>query len=273
MTIIIFALLGVFIGSFVNALVWRVHEQSAKKKPGKDLSILHGRSMCPHCKHQLGWRDLVPIFSWLSLGGKCRYCKKSISWQYPLVEFSLGVLFTLSYVLLVQGEELSTLEHVQFGGWLAVLSGFMALTVYDFRWMLLPNRIVYPLIGVAAIIAALGIIDGGWDELLATVYSVLIAGGIFFLLFQLSGGKWIGGGDVKLGLLIGLLMQDPAKAFLVLLIASVAGTVVILPGLATKKITPKTRIPFGPFLILGATVVYLVGAQVIDWYKDSLLGL
>src|SRR5665213_2769212 len=94
MIIALLALLGLVFGSFVNALVWRLHEQEVllekRKKPSKKqlekLSILNGRSMCPHCKHELAIKDLVPLFSWIALKGKCRYCGKPISWQYPVVE-------------------------------------------------------------------------------------------------------------------------------------------------------------------------------------------
>ncbi len=273
MLILIWFLLGLFFGSFVNALVWRVHEQSGKKKKHPELSIVNGRSMCTHCKHQLAWYDLIPLFSWLSLAGKCRYCRKPIGWQYPVVELTLAVLFAVSYLLIPDTTQSDLLTGFQFAAWLVILTGFLALIIYDFRWMLLPNRIVYPLIVVAGVLASVNIIfGGGWSLLLATIYSVIIAGGIFFLLFQLSGGRWIGGGDVNLGVIIGLLLQNPLQAFLVLLLASCIGTVVILPGLMLKKITTKSRIPFGPFLIIATIFVYLVGESLIEWYKRSVLG-
>ena len=96
--IIILAWLGLCAGSFVNALVWRLHEQKRSKKADKKLSILNGRSMCVHCRHELTWYDLIPLFSWLLLRGKCRYCKKPISWQYPIVELATAAVFVLSYI-------------------------------------------------------------------------------------------------------------------------------------------------------------------------------
>src|ERR1700677_3953472 len=105
MIIFILAIVGLCLGSFVNALVWRLHGQAAekgKKKPNQDylsqLSVAKGRSMCPHCKHQLANRDLIPLLSWLSLKGKCRYCAKAISPQYPLVELITALLFIASYI-------------------------------------------------------------------------------------------------------------------------------------------------------------------------------
>lgn len=272
--VIIFLVLGLFFGSFINALVWRIHEQAKKKKPTKELSILHGRSMCPHCKHTLAPKDLIPVLSWLVRGGKCRYCGKPIHWQYPLVELATAALFAVSYIAWPEAGEIAWLTALQFGGWLAILTGFIALVVYDIRWMLLPNRIVYPLMGIASLLVIVTATStGDWGLFIETALSVGIAGGIFFLLFQVSKGTWIGGGDVKLGLLIGLVLQDPFKAFLMLLLASVLGTLLILPGLASKKITVKSKIPFGPFLIIATIFVMLWGEHFITWYKQVILGI
>src|SRR5690606_6942893 len=101
MIIAVLALLGLCLGSFVNALVFRVHAQSklksgSKKKIGKrdvDLSVSRGRSVCIHCGHELAAKDLIPLLSWLLLRGKCRYCHRPISWQYPLVELTASLLF------------------------------------------------------------------------------------------------------------------------------------------------------------------------------------
>src|SRR4051812_13278636 len=98
MIIAVLIVFGLCLGSFVNALVWRVHEQEAAKKPNKKLSVLNGRSMCPHCEHELAAKDLIPVLSWLSLGGKCRYCHKPISKQYPLVELLTALLVVGSYI-------------------------------------------------------------------------------------------------------------------------------------------------------------------------------
>src|SRR5882762_114793 len=104
MIIVVLAILGLCFGSFVNAAVWRIYAQEQVKskklqvKKSTNLSIVNGRSVCPHCEHELAAKDLMPVFSWLSLGGKCRYCKKPISRQYPLVELLTAVLFVFSYL-------------------------------------------------------------------------------------------------------------------------------------------------------------------------------
>ncbi|MGH7241227.1 MAG: prepilin peptidase [Candidatus Saccharimonadales bacterium] len=272
--------LGLCWGSFVNALVWRVHEQSletTKKRPNKkrlrELSIVQGRSMCPDCKHELGPQDLIPVLSWLSLGGKCRYCRKPISWQYPLVELLTAGLFVASYMW--WPSSLTGWAWLPFGLWLMLLVGLVALTVYDLRWMLLPNRIVYPLSAVALTLACVQALQAAhhWQAVLNTAIAVAIGGGIFYVLFQVSAGKWIGGGDVRLGWLLGLVMATPSRSFLFLFLAAIAGSVVSVPLLLIKKAKKDTVIPFGPFLIAGAIVTQLFGASIISWYEHIFLGL
>lgn len=243
---------GVCLGSFVNAYVWRTHVQlqlQKGKKPGKQYSILHGRSMCPDCKHGLGVKDLVPVLSWLSLKGECRYCKKPISWQYPAVELLTGVLFVISYF--AWPNAFSTGEWLYFGLWLAMVVQLVALAVYDLRWMLLPNRMVIVAAGIATVmLATRAVTDTSLEPLLSALWGVVIGGGLFYVLFQLSDGKWIGGGDVKLGAVLGLTVGGPMNAILLLFIASFAGTIVMLPLLLSGKTKRTSKMPFGPFLAI-----------------------
>lgn len=269
MLVIICFFLGLLCGSFVNALVWRLHKQeTARSKVAKQkLSIVHGRSMCTSCKHQLTGLDLIPVFSWVFLKGRCRYCKHPISTQYPLIELLTGALFAASY--LFWPGDLSSTGALQFGLWLVILTGLVALVIYDIKWMLLPNRIVFPLFVFALLYALLGVPSG---DVVQNIYelllSVVIGGGLFFLLFQISDGRWIGGGDVKLGVVLGLLLGGPYLAFLMILLASLLGTLFILPGLALKVITAQSKIPFGPFLIASAYLILLFGTGATDAYLD-----
>ena len=277
MVYIALLLLGLCFGSFVNALVWRMYQKSLPYKrraaSQKELSIATGRSMCPHCKHTLHAKDLLPVVSWLLLKGKCRYCKKPIGWQYPLVEVVTAVLFVVSYVFwpLEFGAQGLFLLVV----WLISLVVFMALTVYDIRWMLLPNSMVFPLIGLGVIqtIVVSLLFGGGVSYLISVVAAVAIAGGIFYVLFQLSGGSWIGGGDVKLGYALGLLLATPGLAFLMLFTASLLGVAVALPGLITKRNTVASKIPFGPYLMMATFICMLFGQHIIDWYMSAVLGV
>lgn len=274
MIIIALVLCGLALGSFVNALVWRLHEQDAVKrgKKGSDeLSIAKGRSMCPHCRHKLAARDLVPVLSWVALRGKCRYCKKSISPQYPLVELLTAALFVALYIW--WPVSFTTAQTVIFVLWLALATGFMALIVYDLRWMLLPDRIVYPLTGLAAVIAAIAALtaDNPAMAVLNTILAVAVSGGLFYLLFQISKGKWIGGGDVKLGWLLGLVAATPARSALLIFLAALLGSLVSIPLLLSKRMKRDSVIPFGPFLITAAVLVQLFGHGILSWYQRTFL--
>ncbi len=280
MIIVVLAVAGLCLGSFVNALVWRLHEQvqeferkTPRQKYLQRLSISRGRSMCPHCKHELAASDLIPVVSWLSLRGKCRYCAQPISIQYPVVEVLTAVAFLASYVW--WPTVLSGLDIAVFGLWLALLTGLMALLVYDLRWYLLPNRVIYPLAAIAAVQAAVraAAAERPLVALLNTALAVIVGGGIFYVLFQISKGKWIGGGDVKLGWVIGLALGTPGGSFLFIFIASLLGSLVSIPLLASKRLKRDSLIPFGPFLIAAAVVVQLFGDRILHWYGHVVLML
>lgn len=275
MIYLVLALLGLCLGSFVNALVWRIYQQenvSAKVKgstSSKKLSILHGRSMCPNCKHELSANDLVPVLSWLELRGKCRYCHTPISRQYPLVELLTAVLFIGSYYYWPYG--LETAGVVQFGLWLVILTGFMALTIYDIKWMILPDRIVYPLIGIGLLqVMALGMISSSVEPVTQAAIGIVCTSGLFYVLFQVSKGKWIGGGDVKLAVILGILVGGPLNSALLLFIASLLGCIVSIPLLISKKVK-NNRIAFGPFLIIATVIVYIFGASINIWLQNILI--
>jgi leader peptidase (prepilin peptidase)/N-methyltransferase len=260
-------------------LVWRLHEQDvlAGKKGRaaatrrRALSISRGRSMCTHCGHELAARDLVPVLSWLWLKGKCRYCQAPIGWQYPVVEVTTGILFALSYA--VWPHELHGLGLFQLVIWLIFVVGFVALAVYDLRWMLLPDRIVYPLIALAALLTCVGALwTGKWADLYQPLLAAGIIFGLFWGLFQLSKGSWIGGGDVKLAPVLGMLAGTPFRALLVIFLASLLGTLGSLPAMVHSKRAFTLKVPFGPYLLLATTIVVLFGDRIVAWYQHLLLG-
>lgn len=257
------AFLGLCLGSFVNALVWRVHHK-------KDW--VRARSQCTHCGHQLSAQDLIPVFSWLYLRGRCRYCKKPISIQYPTVELAAAVVFVLSYLYWpnpLQGGQL-----VLFVTWLACSVGLLALLLYDLKWMILPNTILYPTLLAAVagqLIYLVGFEPHKLHALVIWGWSVVIASGIFWLLFTASKGKWIGYGDVRLGWLTGTLLMGPLKSALMIFIASAIGTLVILPLIAADKKKLSAKIPYGPYLITATFICMLFGDSIIDWYKRMFL--
>jgi prepilin signal peptidase PulO-like enzyme (type II secretory pathway) len=276
--LLILIVLGLCLGSFVNALVWRIHEQNKEKgkvKPDqkylKSLSISKGHSICPSCKHRLNALDLIPVLSWVSLQGKCRYCKQQISVMYPLVEVLTAVLFVFSYEywpLNLHGLNVAIIIL-----WLLISVTLMALFVYDLKWYILPNKLIYPL-GVLSVVFAVLELINSYDfghSLLNLVLAVIVGGGIFYILFQVSSGKWIGGGDVKLGFVLGLVAGSAEKSLLFIFLASVIGSLISLPLLAIGKIKTNMKIPYGPLLIIGIVITYLFGSDIIAWYQKLFI--
>ncbi len=256
--LLIFA--GLMFGSFINALVYRLHEKK---------NWVTGRSECPMCHHLLGPLDLVPFFSWFFLGGKCRYCHKPIP-DSPIVELALPALFVVSYLFWpqpLQGEGLYA-----FIFWLVFLVGFTALAVYDLKWFLLPDVIVFPLIGLAAaqVLGRFVFFGNDWRELTGSLVGAAVISGLFYAIYAFSKGKWIGFGDVKLAVVLGLLAGGALPAMLVLFVASVLGTIMSLPLVLTGKANRKSHLPFGPMLIAGVVVVVLFGQAIIEWYSNLI---
>lgn len=281
MIIIVLVFFGVCLGSFVNALVYRLHEQATDpgyvkraKHPIDDylnnISIFKGRSMCPNCHHKLAAIDLVPLFSYLWLRGKCRNCRKEISWQYPIVELLVAVLFVISYIWWPASFDLA--GTFSFVLWLMFLTAFMALSIYDLRWFLLPDRIVFPLVGLAAfeVIVKSTVFNGGPQTVIDAGLGVIAIAGLFYLLYVFSRGAWIGFGDVKLAVVLGLLVGGPEKGLLVIFIASILGSILAIPMLLKGRAKTTTQIPFGPFLIIATMIVVLFGTNLTNFYVSFI---
>ncbi len=223
--------------------------------------------MCVHCGHGLAAKDLVPVLSWITLRGKCRYCHKPIP-DNPFSELLTPLLFIVSYAFWPYGFEAKGL--MLFAVWLVLLVGFVALCIYDLRWKLLPNRIVFVLMALVLGQVVVEVFwSGGVDRLLGALWGVLFGAGLFWLLFQLSNGRLIGGGDVKLGVVYGLLLGGPVRSLLCIFLASIFGTLVALPLVLVGKAEKSTKIPFGPYLILATILVYLFGGDIVGWYRAA----
>jgi leader peptidase (prepilin peptidase)/N-methyltransferase len=289
-TLVVF---GLIFGSFANALVWRLHGQEdlldrladlqAKKRSKatdkeiaslKDeletLSMSKGRSMCSKCRHPLAPKDLVPLFSWVWLRGKCRYCRQPIV-DPPLLEIGLPVAFVVSFVFWPMA--LSGYGLLAFLLWLVFLVAFAALTLYDIRWFLLPDKIVWSMVALATLQVLLHtlVFGGGMTVLVTAFWGVVTASGIFFSLYQVSKGEWIGFGDVKLGIVLGLLVGGPAQGLMLIFIASMLGTLASLPLLVRRKVKRTSIIPFGPFLMAAAFILVLFGQRLVDRFTTLML--
>lgn len=249
LTVFLIFVLGLVIGSFLNSVISRLKTEE---------SILSGASHCPHCKGKLAWRDLIPLASFFILKRRCRYCKKPISWQYPLVELATALAFVLIFYKLQ-----ATTYHLVFQ-WTFV-SFLIVIFVYDLKHYLILDKVVFPAAGLAAIYQI-------WQSnFLNALLGAVLLSSFFALLFFFSKGRWIGAGDVKLGFFLGFLISWP-KTLVLFLLAYLGGGLVALVLLAagSKKLTD--RIPFGTFLAVAAFVAMLWGEEITNWYF-RLIGL
>jgi len=240
------------------------------KKKRREISIVYGRSECVSCKHILSPIDLIPVLSWLSLKGKCRYCAKPISIQYPLVEILTALLFVFSYVFWpVKISSFPT--FIFFFSWLIILAGFIVLSLFDFKKFILPFLIVKPLLVISLLTLTVCLFFAkDPSNYFLHLISGLVLGGMLYLLYIFSDGKWLGGGDVSLGALIGLQLSSPTFIPLVLLISSIGGLLFLIILNRIKNVGFKAKIPFGPFLMFGCFIAVLFGTKIINWYLDAL---
>ncbi len=258
-------LIGAAMGSFAGATAWRLHTKR---------NMVNDRSECEHCHHKLGVGDLLPVVSWLVLGGKCRYCKAPIGWLTFFAETVVATAFVVSYIYWPLGFG-EWQAQALFALWLLYIVVLAMLLIYDARWMLLPDKLVLPLIAVGFFDAALRVSLIGQASTLGYVLHVGLGitaiAGLYGALYFISRGKWVGFGDVKLAVFIGAVLGWQ-KALLVLGLANVIGFLVVVPGLLSGKLTRTSRVPFGPFLIAGFLVAGLWGDVLIHWYL-GLTGL
>ncbi|PIQ91401.1 MAG: hypothetical protein COV70_03895 [Parcubacteria group bacterium CG11_big_fil_rev_8_21_14_0_20_39_22] len=264
-TILIF-LLGSAIGSFLNVVVLRYNT-------GK---ITSGRSMCFSCGHKLSPLDLVPIASFLVQGGKCRYCGTKISKQYPGVEIITGILFValfykVLWVPILLGS-VSIESFLLFILYAFIVSILVAIAVYDIRHKIIPNMLVYLFIILSALhlflIYPLDYLLSypGFFDLLAGLMFFGVLGGLWLI----SNGKWIGLGDGKLSLGIGLLLGFTFGISAIVLsfwIGAIFAILALILGkikpLGSTKLTMKSEMPFAPFLILGTLIILFFPIDVI----------
>ncbi len=243
-----FLILGLIIGSFLNVIVYRVH----------DAETLLGRSFCRHCKKQVHWYDNIPLISFILLWGQCRACQGKISWQYPAFELLTGVLFGLA------GSLFSPLS--QGGSWLpigwllGIISILLVIAVYDLRYMEIPLIVL-----IIGSVWTLGYLLTTWQpgaNILMSRLGLGVLGGLtvavfFFALVYASHETWMGWGDVWLGGLAGLIVGLPAVLFM-LTLSFGSGAAVGLILIAFSKKHMKSQIPFAPYLVIGVLLVLLL---------------
>ena len=248
--IFLFALLGLAVGSFLNVCIDRLPQNE---------SIVSPPSHCPACQHRLAGKDLIPVFSYLRLRGRCRYCQASIPRKLLWVELATGLIFALLY------------WHYGLSPALGIMAFyaclFIIISVIDLEHGLILNKVVYPALVVALLLA---LIPQPWlaERLVDRVANAALGGaigfGLFFLIAIVSRGG-MGWGDVKLAGLIGLATGFPLVFFSIIL-GAILGAVVAVALVVAKKRTFKETLPFGPFLALAAIVTLLWGSNILNWY-------
>ncbi len=250
--------LGVFVfgilwGSFLGAWIYRLHAH----KP-----VVMARSMCPYCGHVLGAFDLIPLFGFLFLKGRCRYCKKKISWEYFFLELATGLLFALfTYSLL--GVDIGMLDWGIFLDllyyWFIVVM-MLFFFVYDFKHYLILDKVILPVTGILLIWRlVLGI--SFWNMLLGA----FLASGFFLFQYLVSKGRWIGGGDIRMGGLMGVILGFP-DVLAALFIAYLGGALVSLLLMGCGFKTWGSKIPFATFLTSAVLVTLLWGDRLLEFY-------
>jgi len=246
---------GLIIGSFLNVVIWRVANSESLLRPG---------SHCPHCKHPIRPWDNIPLLSWFILGGHCRDCYKPISTRYPLVEFLTGVLFVLPPLIL--GLHVQTIAYMLLG------AGLLTLSAIDIDTRRLPTRVVYVVLGsqVLTLLAASAYYHR-WNSLEWALISAAWASAMFWVLRVATHGRGMGKGDVRLAFLVGFSCGWLGLLVPVfwLLVASASGVLGGFLLLALGKVSRRSRIPFGPYMSLGAILAVLYGAQVVHWWSTA----
>lgn len=248
-------LFGSVIGSFLNVVILR----------GEKAESLSGRSHCPSCKHQLSTTDLIPIFSYIFLGGKCRYCKAKLSLQYPLVEVTTAISFSILYLTNLQND----LFNLFFFFFLTSI--FIVLSVEDFKTGLLPDRYIFTgIVGTCFYLAVNLVRFSNFNTFFVyPLLSALALGGFFLLLIIVTSGKGMGGGDLKLSILIGLALGWPLSLIGVFLGFLTASGVSVMLLLSRQK-TLKDALAFGPFLALGSYLAIVFGETIWTAYLKTL---
>jgi len=243
-------LVGLCFGSFLNVCILRLP---------RDQSLLRPRSTCPHCKQPIAWRDNIPLFSWLWLRGKCRWCHAPISNQYPLIEALVGVLFGAA--VLAYGLSLEAAKAVVFGTLL------LGIAITDARHYIIPDEFTWGGLVLGLLLALGNGVPGFLEALLgaavgfALLWLVAMAGALVFK------EEAMGGGDIKMMAMVGSFVGW--RGVLLTVFAGAAlGSLIFVP-LSLKK---KRLVPFGVFLAVGAAVTFVFGDAILAWYGHFLRG-
>ncbi|HEX7041826.1 MAG TPA: prepilin peptidase [Patescibacteria group bacterium] len=242
MTIFLLFLIGLFIGSFLNVVIDRIPQK---------ITIVKGRSRCDSCHHVLMWYDLIPVFSYTYLRGKCRYCHIALSLQYPVVEILTGILFSLSYILWIANLQMNLLSFFILIG---IFATFFALSIMDIKYGILSDKLIIFATFLTIIFYAIQPYLFLPHLLVGISCFVLL-----FLLFILTRGRGIGFGDVKLSFVMGFFLGFPSIVIAFYLAFLTGAIVAIILVISKRKKFIGGTIAFGPFLLLGTYLAWYFG--------------
>lgn len=250
------AILGLIFGSFATVAVHRIPKRQ---------SFVRGRSECPACGRRISAADNIPVLSYVMLRGRCRNCGARISARYPLIELATAVLFALAVLKFGL-----TVEAVVYAGFFWTL---VVLSAIDLEHRLLPNRIVYPafVVGWLALIVV-AVTSDETDRLIDAGVGAVLFGG-FFVVVALLVPAGMGGGDVKLGFVLGTFLgylDGPGVVLAGMFLSFLGGSIVGIGLIFLRGRNRKSMVPFGPFLAFGAILAVFVGRPLVDGYLRLL---
>ena len=272
------AVLGLLVGSFLNVVILRLPERMTAmwRQEARDVleldaeetaplppGIVFEPSHCPHCKHRLSALDNIPLFGWLFLGGRCRYCRAPISIQYPLVELLSGVLSAV--VVWKFGPGWPALAGLAFTWMLIALAGI------DFRTQYLPDQINYPLLWLGLLLSVLPMFVNPVAAIVGAAVGYLSLWSVYWLFKLATGKEGMGYGDFKLLAALGAWM-GPGKLLPIVLLSSLVGALIGGALIALRKHQREVPMPFGPFIAMAGWLCFVAGDWMLDTYA-RLTGL
>lgn len=256
MDIIFFFIIFIFgsvIGSFINCLVWRIKNRK---------NFIWERSQCPRCGKQLAWYENIPLLSFLFLKGRCRSCKEKIPNYYFWTEFFTGLLFV--FVFWINGSYIFQ-ELISLIFQLLVVSVLIFIFLYDLLYKEILPGVVWLSVGMTLVYY----LFFKEPDYLSVFYGALFGFGFFALQYFVSKGRWIGGGDVRFGIFMGILL-GMGKTVIALLFTYWVGALVGLGLIFAKKSKMNSEIPLGTFLVVGTLLAMYWGESIIQWYINFI---
>lgn len=240
---ILFAVLGLVTGSFLNVLIYRIP---------RGEGVVKGRSKCCECSHELAWHELIPLFSYVLLRGRCRHCKAKISPRYPVVELLNAVIYMLLFRRFGFSPELIC--------WLVAGSALLAAAWIDSEHGIIPDRFPAVIAGCGVVYT---IVDRG--NLAGHIIGIFAVSLPLLIIALASKGRAMGGGDIKLMAAAGLLLGWQL-ALMALFLGAFAGSIISVILILLKVIRASKPVPFAPYLSLGILLSALSGEQILSWY-------